>query len=120
VPSDSPLYSGEEPVYIVTMRTLATLFVVLFQPCFPLIGGGLSTQDRQEPAELAVINQFFFFVSPEEFKPLEQQSPVVPRSKSFLAIEGNRSTVRLVQGEPLALVTRLASDIVDPASAVQS
>jgi hypothetical protein len=100
------------------VKTLVSLFVVLVQPCFLLIGG-LSAQDRQEPAEPVAANQFFFFVSPGQFKPLEQQLPVVPRSKSFLAVEGNRSTVRFVQGEPLAFVIRLASETVDPASAVQ-
>jgi hypothetical protein len=120
VPSESAtLWVEGNPYIIVTMKTPVSLFAVLFQPCFLLIGAGLPAQDRQEPVEPVVINQFFFFASPGQFKPLEQQLPVVPRSKSFLAVEGNRSTVRFVQGEPLAFVIRLASEIVDPASAVQ-
>jgi len=101
------------------MKTPVSLFVLLFQPCFLLIGGGLSAQDRQEPAQPVETNRFFFFVSAGQFKPLEQQLPVVQRSKNFLAVEGNRSKVRFVQGEPLEFVVRLASDIVDPVSAVQ-
>jgi hypothetical protein len=120
VPSDrATVYATRNTYIIVTMKQPVSLFVVLFQPCFLLIGGGLSVQDRQEPVEPAAINQFFFFASPGQFKPLEQQLPVVPRSKSFLAVEGNRSTIRFVQGEPLVFVIRLASETVDPASAVQ-
>ena len=103
---------------IVTMKASVPLFVALFLPCFLPIGSGLSAQDRQETAEPAV-NQFFFFVSPGEFKPLERQTAGVPRSKSYSVIEGNRSTLRFVQGEPLVFVIRLASENVDPASAVK-
>jgi hypothetical protein len=109
---------GGEPYIIVTMKTPVSLFAVLFQACFLLISGP-SAQDQQELAEPEVINQFFFFVSVGQFKPLEQQLPVVPRSKNFLTVEGNRSTIRFVQGEPLAFVIRLASESVDPATAVQ-
>jgi hypothetical protein len=120
VPSDSAaIYVVRNPYIIVTMKRPVSLFVVLFQSCFLLIGGRLLAQDRQERAEPVEINQFFFFVSAGQFKPLEQQLPVVPRSKNFLAVEGNRSPIRFVQGEPLSFVIRLASEIADPASAVQ-
>jgi preprotein translocase subunit Sec61beta len=99
------------------MKVRVSFFWVLFLTNLFLIHG-LPAQNGQELAEPKV-NQFFFFVSPGQFKPLEEQTPAVPHQKSFLAIEGNRSRMRFVQGEPLVFVVRLASDDVDPAKAVQ-
>jgi hypothetical protein len=94
--------------YIIgTMAISASLFAAL------ALIGGLSAQEQQEPE---ATDQFFFFVSPGQFKPLEQQTPT---HSNGIVFEGNRSTLRFVQGEPLAFVIRLTHENVEPDSAVR-
>ncbi len=100
------------------MRIPVSLLAFLFQLSF-LLAACLQAQDQQELKEPETADQFFFFISPGQFKPLEQQPPEIQRSKSLLAVQGNRSTVRFVQGEPLAFVIRLASENGDPANTIQ-
>lgn len=96
--------------YAEEVRVLALLLVLLCQPYSPLSPRLSAQANVKEPEE---INQFFLLDATGEIRPLERQTP------EGLMIKGSDSEFRLVQGEPLAFVVKLASDDVDATKIIQ-
>lgn len=89
-----------------SMKILALLLILICQPYSPPTTG-FAAQDQPNVKEPAEINQFCFLDSTGDIRPLEQQT------LKGSVIQGDSSTFRFVQGEPLAFVVKLSSPEAD-------